>query len=134
MSDGPMSWDPMADTLAPVRAARAALEDAKAALRAAVVTAHADRSASVDAIAEAAGLRTRQTVYTWAKEAAPMRYETVTADCTVGRLEDIVRQTWPTRGVPRIGQGRFATVTIPAGDVAVLGAQLDARGITWGLA
>ena len=64
----------------------------------------------------------------------PMRNETVTADCPPATLADIVMQTWPARGVPSVGDGRWATVTIPASNTQELGRELDARGIEWGLA
>lgn len=119
------------DPLAAVRAARAAQLAADAAVRDAVIAAHRSRAASVAAIAEAAGLKTRQTVYTWAKEDAMSKLATLVADCSAGRLRDICAQVWPGRDV-RVTDGRMAEVTLPEEDADTLARELDARKVEWG--
>jgi hypothetical protein len=60
--------------------------------------------------------------------------DTIAADASASRLQDIVRQAFPGRLAPGIGRaGRMATVTLlDASDVDILIAALDARGIGWG--
>jgi len=55
---------------------------------------------------------------------------TVIADCSAGRLIDVIRQELSPRIAPGVTQGRFCSVTLPSTDAEILLRALHGRGIS----